>query len=172
MSPNSALTDHGGLLARLSGVARVACGVAAVALALHSGMAGAAERFTQQVALDKGLVAVVAEGDFVVMQSAGSGGFLSADAFAVEPRAVRRLARVRDLAPTEDPATHLQRQLGDPRSAAQQFLQAYQPLAAGGVPKPPQVTPLARHLHPTLRQALQTASQRQAAGIQELNTCR
>ena len=99
----------------------------------------------------------------VVMQSAGSGGYLSAEAFAVEPRAVRLLARVSDLAPTEDPAVHLRRRLGDPASATQQFLRAYQPLASAGVPKPPQLAPLIGHLHPGLRQTLETVSAQQAA---------
>lgn len=99
----------------------------------------------------------------VVVQSAGSGGYLSAEAFAVEPRAVRLLARVSDLAPSEDPAAHLQRRLGDPSSATRQFLQAYQPLASAGVPKPPQLAPLVKHLHPALRQPLETVSTQQAA---------
>ena len=99
----------------------------------------------------------------VVMQSAGSGGYLSAEAFAVEPRAVRLLARVSDLAPTEDPAAHLRRRLGDPASATRQFLRAYQPLASAGVPKPPQLAPLMGHLHPGLRQTLETVSAQQAA---------
>jgi len=99
----------------------------------------------------------------VVMQSAGSGGYLSAEAFAVEPRAVRLLARVSDLAPADDPAVHLRRRLGDPASATQQFLRAYQPLASAGVPKPPQLAPLIGHLHPGLRQTLETVSAQQAA---------
>lgn len=47
----------------------------------------------------------------VVVQSAGSGGYLSADAFAVEPRAVRLRASVSGLPPGEDPATALRRKL-------------------------------------------------------------
>ena len=186
---------------------------------LVAGPALAADRFVQQLALSKGLVAVVAEGDLearsvgsytvrayfdpsagqgnettfytaglvrpregtvrsaallalpgqpgpllmVVTQSAGSGGYLSADAFTVEPRAVRVLASVSDLAPAEDPASHLRRRLGDPASATRQFLQAYQPLASAGVPKPPQLTALLKHLHPALRQTLEAVSTQQAA---------
>jgi len=47
----------------------------------------------------------------VVVQSAGSGGYLSADAFAVEPRSIRLAANVSGLAPTEDPARMLRRKL-------------------------------------------------------------
>jgi len=47
----------------------------------------------------------------VVVQSAGSGGYLSADAFAVEPGSVRLVASVSGLAPTEDPALVLRRKL-------------------------------------------------------------
>lgn len=47
----------------------------------------------------------------VVIESAGSGGYLSADAFAIEPHAVRLVAGVRSLAPTEDPALQLRRKL-------------------------------------------------------------
>ena len=47
----------------------------------------------------------------VVVQSAGSGGYLSADAFAVEPGSVRLVASVSGLAPTEDPALSLSRKL-------------------------------------------------------------
>lgn len=47
----------------------------------------------------------------VVVQSAGSGGYLSADAFAVEPRSIRRLASVSGLAPDEHPALKLRRKL-------------------------------------------------------------
>ncbi|NJD24065.1 MAG: hypothetical protein FIB06_01520 [Betaproteobacteria bacterium] len=47
----------------------------------------------------------------VVVESAGSGGYLSADAFAVEPRAVRLLASVSGLAPSDDPAAKLSRKL-------------------------------------------------------------
>ncbi len=103
----------------------------------------------------------------VVMQSAGSGGYLSAEAFAVEPRAVRLLARVSDLAPAEDPAAHLRRRLGDPASATLQFLRAYQPLASAGVPKPPQLSGLLPHLHSGLRQTLETVSAQQAASTCE-----
>ena len=99
----------------------------------------------------------------VVTQSAGSGGYLSAEAFAVEPRAVRLLARASDLPPAEDPATHLRRRLGDPASATRQFLQAYQPLASAGVPKPPQLAAVLPHLHPGLRQTLEAVSAQQAA---------
>ena len=199
----------------------MACAV--VSAAMLTSAAWAAERFAQPVALAKGLVAVVAEGDLearsvgsysvrayydeqaspgnetsfytaglvrprdgtvrsagplampgrprpllmVVMQSAGSGGYLSAEAFAVEPRAVRLLARVSDLAPAEDPAAHLRRRLGDPASATQQFLRAYQPLASAGVPKPPQLSGLLPHLHSGLRQPLETVSAQQAASTCE-----
>ena len=47
----------------------------------------------------------------VVVQSAGSAGHLSADAFAVEPGSVRLVASVSGLAPTEDPAVDLRRKL-------------------------------------------------------------
>lgn len=47
----------------------------------------------------------------VVVQSAGSGGYLSADAFAVEPRSIRLVASVSELAPTEDPSRMLRRKL-------------------------------------------------------------
>ncbi len=103
----------------------------------------------------------------VVMQSAGSGGYLSAEAFAVEPRAVRLLASVRDLAPAEDPATHLRRRLGDPASATRQFLLAYQPLASAGVPKPAQLPALRPHLDATLRPLLEQVSTQQAASTCE-----
>ena len=98
----------------------------------------------------------------VVMQSAGSGGFVSADALVVEPRAVRLLARVSDLPPSEDPATQLKQRLGDPASAAREFLRAYQPLASAGVPKPAQLPGLLKHLHPGLRQSLESVSTQQA----------
>ena len=103
----------------------------------------------------------------VVMQSAGSGGSLSAEAFAVEPRAVRLLASVRDLPPAEDPAAHLRRQLGDPASATRQFLQAYQPLASAGVPKPGQLPALRPHLDATLRPLLEQVSTQQAVSTCE-----
>jgi hypothetical protein len=48
----------------------------------------------------------------VVVQSAGSGGYLSADAFAVEPRSVRLVATVSGLAPSDDPAARLRRKIG------------------------------------------------------------
>ena len=99
----------------------------------------------------------------VVMQSAGSGGFLSADALVVEPRAVRLLARVSDLPPSEDPAAHLRRRLGDPISATREFLRTYQPLASAGVPKPAQLPTVLKHLHPSLSQALEAVSTQQAA---------
>lgn len=99
----------------------------------------------------------------VVTQSAGSGGYLSAEAFAVEPRAVQLLTRVSELAPTEDPAIHLRRRLGDPASATQEFLRAYQPLASAGVPTPAQLSVLRPHLHPTLRSLLEKVSTQQAA---------
>jgi hypothetical protein len=199
--------------------ATVAVSVGAWMAAVLAQPAWAAERFAQKVPLDKGLVAVVAEGEFearstgsytvrayfdaeagpgnettfyaaglvrprdgtvrsaaplarpgqarpllmVVVQSAGSGGYLSADAFAVEPRAVRLLASVSDLAPGEDPAAHLMRRLGSPAGAALQFLRAYQPLASAGVPKPAQLEALGRHLHPDLRRSLETVSTQQAA---------
>lgn len=98
----------------------------------------------------------------VVMQSAGSGGYLSAEAFAVEPRAVRLLARVSDLAPADDPAAHLRQRLGDPAGATRQFLQAYRPLASAGVPKPTQLSVLRPHLHPTLLGLLEQVSTQQA----------
>lgn len=47
----------------------------------------------------------------VVVQSAGSGGYLAADAFAVEPQAVRLLATVDGLAPNADAAAALRRAL-------------------------------------------------------------
>jgi hypothetical protein len=47
----------------------------------------------------------------VVIQSAGSGGYLSADAFAVEPRSVRLVASVSGLSPSDDPAARLRRKL-------------------------------------------------------------
>lgn len=47
----------------------------------------------------------------VVVQSAGSGGYLSADAFAVEPRSIRLVASVSGLAPTQDPGPVLRRRL-------------------------------------------------------------
>jgi hypothetical protein len=50
----------------------------------------------------------------VVVQSAGSGGYLSADALAVEPRSVRLAATVSGLAPTDDPARALRRKLATP----------------------------------------------------------
>ena len=103
----------------------------------------------------------------VVMQSAGSGGYLSAEAFAVEPRAVRLLARVSDLGPAEDPATHLRRRLGDPASATRQFLLAYQPLASAGVPKPAQLLALRPHLDAALRPLLEQVSTQQAASTCE-----
>ena len=103
----------------------------------------------------------------VVMQSAGSGGYLSAEAFAVEPRAVRLLARVSDLGPAEDPATHLRRRLGDPASATRQFLLAYQPLASAGAPKPAQLPALRPHLDATLRPLLEQVSTQQAASTCE-----
>jgi hypothetical protein len=103
----------------------------------------------------------------VVMQSAGSGGYLSAEAFAVEPRAVRLLASVRDLAPAEDPAAHLRRRLGDPASATRQFLLAYQPLASAGVPKPAQLPALRPHLDATLRPLLEQVSTQQTASTCE-----
>ena len=103
----------------------------------------------------------------VVMQSAGSGGYLSAEAFAVEPRAVRLLARVSDLGPAEDPATHLRQRLGDPASATRQFLLAYQPLASAGVPKPAQLPALRPHLDATLRPLLEQVSTQQAASTCE-----
>ena len=103
----------------------------------------------------------------VVMQSAGSGGYLSAEAFAVEPRAVRLLARVSDLGPAEDPATHLRRRLGDPASAIRQFLLAYQPLASAGAPKPAQLPALRPHLDATLRPLLEQVSTQQAASTCE-----
>jgi hypothetical protein len=103
----------------------------------------------------------------VVMQSAGSGGYLSAEAFAVEPRAVRVLARVSDLGPAEDPATHLRRRLGAPASATRQFLLAYQPLASAGVPKPAQLPALRPHLDATLRPLLEQVSTQQAASTCE-----
>lgn len=103
----------------------------------------------------------------VVMQSAGSGGYLSAEAFAVEPRAVRLVASVRDLAPAEDPAAHLRRRLGDPASATRQFLQAYQPLASAGIPRPAQLAALRPHLGATLRPLLEQVSTQQAASTCE-----
>ena len=103
----------------------------------------------------------------VVMQSAGSGEYLSAEAFAVEPRAVRLLARVSDLGPAEDPATHLRRRLGDPASATRQFLLAYQPLASAGVPKPAQLQALRPHLDAALRPLLEQVSTQQAASTCE-----
>lgn len=103
----------------------------------------------------------------VVMQSAGSGGYLSAEAFAVEPRAVRLVASVRDLAPAEDPAAHLRRQLGDPASATRQFLLAYQPLASAGIPRPAQLTALRPHLGAALRPLLEQVSTQQAASTCE-----
>ncbi|MFM7024863.1 MAG: PliI family lysozyme inhibitor of I-type lysozyme [Limnohabitans sp.] len=51
----------------------------------------------------------------VVMQSAGSGGYLSADAFAVTPRDIELKASVRELPATENPATSLRRQLAGAR---------------------------------------------------------
>jgi hypothetical protein len=48
----------------------------------------------------------------VVVQSAGSGGYLSAAAFAVEPSSVRLVATVGGLAPSDDPAAKLRRKLG------------------------------------------------------------
>lgn len=48
----------------------------------------------------------------VVVQSAGSGGYLSADAFAIEPRSVRLVGSVTGLAPSEDPTLQMQRTLG------------------------------------------------------------
>lgn len=47
----------------------------------------------------------------VVVQSAGSGGYLSADAFAVQPRSVRLRASVSGLLPSDDPAARLRRKL-------------------------------------------------------------
>jgi Periplasmic lysozyme inhibitor of I-type lysozyme len=47
----------------------------------------------------------------VVVQSAGSGGYLSADAFDVEPHSVRLVASVGGLAPDEDPAARLRRRV-------------------------------------------------------------
>ncbi len=47
----------------------------------------------------------------VVVASAGSGGYLSADALAIEPQAVRLLASVNGLAPGDDPAAKLRRKL-------------------------------------------------------------
>jgi hypothetical protein len=47
----------------------------------------------------------------VIVQSAGTGGYLSADAFAVEPRSVRLAASVSGLAPAEDPALMLRHKL-------------------------------------------------------------
>jgi len=47
----------------------------------------------------------------VVVRSPGSGGYLSADAFAVEPRSVRLVASVSGLFPTDDPARMLRRKL-------------------------------------------------------------
>lgn len=185
---------------------------------MFSSTAGASDRFTQKVPLGKGLVAVVAEGDFearslgsysvrayfdaqaspgnettfytagvvlprggtvrsaaplelpgrphpvlaVVTQSAGSGGFLSADALVVEPRAVRLLGSVNDLPPSEDPSEHLKRRLGDPASATSDFLRAYHPLASAGVPKLTHLTGLLKHLHPGLRQSLESVSTQQA----------
>lgn len=143
----------------------------ALACAAFAGSAHGAERFSQKVPLESGLVAVVSEGDFearsigsysvrvyfdpgaqtgddttfftsglvrprdgtvrsvaplqvahrkrpvlmVVVESAGSGGYLSADAFAVEPHAVRLLASVSGLAPGDDPAARLRRMLDGAR---------------------------------------------------------
>jgi len=47
----------------------------------------------------------------VVVQSAGSGSYLSADAFAVESRSVRFVASVSGLVPTDDPAFILRHKL-------------------------------------------------------------
>jgi len=55
----------------------------------------------------------------------------------------------------------------DPAGATRQFLQAYQPLASAGVPKPAQLPALQKHLHPELRQALETVSTQQAASTCE-----
>ena len=51
----------------------------------------------------------------VVVESAGSGGYLSADAFAVEPRGIRLLTSVSGLAPSDDPAAKLRRKLESTR---------------------------------------------------------
>ena len=99
----------------------------------------------------------------VTMQSAGSGGYLSAEAWAVEPRTVRMVASVSNLPPAEDPAAHLRQRLGDPSRATQTFLRNYQPLASAGVPKPAQLPALLPALHPALRQALEAVSVQQAA---------
>lgn len=48
----------------------------------------------------------------VVIESAGSGSYLSAEAFAIGPRSVRLLASIDSLAPNEDPALTLRRKLG------------------------------------------------------------
>lgn len=47
----------------------------------------------------------------VVIESAGSGGYLSADAFAIERHAVWPVASVSSLAPGDDPALALRRKL-------------------------------------------------------------
>lgn len=47
----------------------------------------------------------------VVIESAGSGGYLSADAFAINSRAVRLVASVSSLAPSENPAARLRHKL-------------------------------------------------------------
>lgn len=47
----------------------------------------------------------------VVVESAGSGSYLSADAFAIDGRSIRVLASVRDLAAGEDAAARIRRRL-------------------------------------------------------------
>ncbi len=47
----------------------------------------------------------------VIVQSAGTGGYLSADAFAVEPHRVRLVASVAELFPGDNVETEIQREL-------------------------------------------------------------
>ena len=55
----------------------------------------------------------------------------------------------------------------NPARAAKRFLRAYQPLAATGMPKPPQLAALRPHLHPALRASLEEVSAQQATSACE-----
>lgn len=123
--------------------------VSATLAVMMSGEVIAAERRVQQVLLGKGWVALVLHEDV----EAGSRG----------SHKVHPYRSVSDLSSEEVPAARLRRTRGDPASAVQKFLHAYQPLAGSGLPKPPQLATLANNLHPDLAQTLAITSSLQAA---------
>ena len=47
----------------------------------------------------------------VIVESVGSGSYRSADAFAIEPRAVRLVGSVSSFAPSDDPVIELRRKV-------------------------------------------------------------